>query len=66
MAVRNHIGQNHQDVQLTLRWVLADNLIKCLPKQVDQSKLFGFVQGGHQYFSRRELLSVIEKHLTEK
>lgn len=66
MAVRNHIGQDHQDAQLTSRYVLADNVIKCLPKQVDHSKLFGFFQDSRQYFSRRELLSVIEKHLTEK
>ncbi len=66
MAEGNHIEQNQQDTQLSSRWVLAENVIKCLPKQVDQSKLFGFFRDGHQYFSRRELLSVIEQHLTEK
>jgi hypothetical protein len=66
MAVPTQISNNQQNSQISSRWFLADSLIKVLPKKLDRRKFFGFARDSHQYFSRRELLSVIEQHLTEK
>ena len=63
MAVSDY---NHKkEITLFAKWVLADDLKKGFLLKVDQRKLFGVVKDGCQYFSKRDILSAIEQHLTE-
>ncbi|MGB5928009.1 MAG: hypothetical protein WBH03_07530 [Cyclobacteriaceae bacterium] len=66
MAVTMHILHYKNAAMLTTKWILADNLTKVLLKKIDQQKLQGFTVNGHHYFSTREILSLVEKYLTEK
>jgi hypothetical protein len=64
MAVPDY---NHKKgITLLIKWVLADDLKKGFLLKVDQRRLFGVVKDGRQYFSKRDILSAIEQHLTIK
>jgi hypothetical protein len=63
MAVSRY---NHKKgITLYTKWVLADDLKKGFLDKIYQRKLFGVVKDGCQYFSKRDILSAIEQHLTE-
>jgi hypothetical protein len=59
-------GYNHKKgITLFTEWVLADALKKGFLDKIDQRRLFGFMKDGRQYFSKKDILSAIEQHLTE-
>lgn len=61
------VDNHHCKKEITLAsgWVLADRLARVLPDKIDQYQLIGSFKDGHRYFSKREVLSVIEHHLNE-
>lgn len=61
------VDNHHYEKNITLAsgWVLAEHLARVLPAKIVQHKLIGSFKDGHRYFSKREVLSVIEQHLNE-